>query len=574
MKNTRIRTQLVLSFSFIFLFFSPAFSLAQTDWSEGTIIPESGRENILNLAPESQQEYIHNGRLHAQIYPVDITGALAPLNAIQNIFNRKNSNLFQSILKTVAQEKTGYASFDDLLKGLGLHPYPNTEDQGVYAIPYPNNQRPNYRVGFGTIPRYNAIGFTFSCAACHSANLFGKTILGMTNRFPHANEYFYKMKKISPLVEPLINTWLFDQATSATPNEKLMISETLKNLGRVHPMMPIAEGLDTSLAHTSLSLNRRLNDEWATPSLLTEFFPRKDDFLDLHPSDSKPAVWWNLKYKNRWLSDGSVVSGNPIITNLLWNEIGRGTDLKLVQNWISANIKKVDEITAAIFATEAPRITDFYSEQELGGHLFVEKAKKGEIIFNNNCAKCHGQYEKVWTNPGTESLSFQDLIKTSQVKYKTQTRVIDVGTDPNRYLGMKSLEKMNNLKISKNYGVVVKAQTGYVPPPLVGIWSRWPYFHNNSIPDLCTLLTPAAQRIKVYFSGEANNKNTDFDKNCNGYPTGEKTPLSWRTALHLYNTAKEGMHNSGHDERILVENGQEKLSPDDKENLIRFLQTL
>ena len=36
--------------------------------------------------------------------------------------------------------------------------------------------------------------FTFSCAACHSSNLFGKTVLGMTNRFPKANEFFIKAK--------------------------------------------------------------------------------------------------------------------------------------------------------------------------------------------------------------------------------------------------------------------------------------------------------------------------------------------------------------------------------------------
>jgi len=44
-------------------------------------------------------------------------------------------------------------------------------------------------------------------------------------------------------------------------------------------------------------------------------------------ADSKPAVWWGLKYKNRWLSDGSVVSGNPIFTNIIWNELVTLNDL-------------------------------------------------------------------------------------------------------------------------------------------------------------------------------------------------------------------------------------------------------
>lgn len=59
--------------------------------------------------------------------------------------------------------------------------------------------------------------------------------------------------------------------------------------------------------------------------------------LDHFIADSKPAVWWNVKYKTRWLSDGSVMSGNPILTNFLWNELGRGVDLVELANWVRKN---------------------------------------------------------------------------------------------------------------------------------------------------------------------------------------------------------------------------------------------
>ena len=71
--------------------------------------------------------------------------------------------------------------------------------------------------------------------------------------------------------------------------------------------------------------------------------------LNYHPVDSKPSVWWNLKYKNRWLSDGSVVSGNPIFTNILWNEIGRGSDLKELEKWLDDNSKVVEDMTSFVF---------------------------------------------------------------------------------------------------------------------------------------------------------------------------------------------------------------------------------
>ncbi len=49
--------------------------------------------------------------------------------------------------------------------------------------------------------------------------------------------------------------------------------------------------------------------------------------------------------------------------------------------------------------------------------------------------------------------------------------VINVGTDPMRRLGMVSLERLNDLEISKQNGTLIRSQGGYVPPPLVGIGS-------------------------------------------------------------------------------------------------------
>ena len=167
-----------------------------------------------------------------------------------------------------------------------------------------------------------------------------------------------------------------------------------------------------------------------------------------------------------------------------------------------------------------------------------------------------------------------EKLKTVAVKYHDSTPVVNVGTDPFRRLGMKSLEQLNDLAISKKNGIVIQAQDGYVPPPLVGIWARWPYLHNNSIPNLCALLTPADRRPLAYYSGEANNTQTDYDFECGGYPTGVKTPKAWATREHLFDTRRRGMGNMGHDKGIFIRNGKEILSAEDKRSLIQFLQTL
>lgn len=538
----------------------------EPDWSQGAPIPAGGRANIYQRTNQEYVQYIRQGKLHAQIYPVTVTGILPPYAPIKRLIEEDSQNPFKKWLQYIIRGLSGYRSFNDVLKNLGLHPYPQESDEGVYSVPYPQEIRPEVLMGFGLIDRSGAQGFSFSCAACHSSQLFGKTVLGMTNRFPRANDFFIKAKRAMTLVEP----HLFQAYTGATNAERRLLQEAKDHMRSVNLKKPIALGLDTSLAQVSLSLNTRSRDPYATHSRWYSLFPRPDALLDENPADSKPAVWWNVKYKNRWLSDGSVLSGNPIFTNIIWNEIGRGADLVQLENWLAQNSQTIEELTTAVFSSEAPLITDFFPAEKIN----LERAKVGEQIFNKTCAKCHGFYDKAWSVAGSEALPYKDQLKTVSVRYKAQTPVVDVGTDPYRRQGMKSLEQLNKLAISQKNGVVIKAQDGYVPPPLVGIWARWPYFHNNSIPNLCALLTPGPLRPRAYYSGEANDPEKDFDFECNGYPLGAKTPSSWKTKVHLYNSDFRGLSNRGHDERIFLKDGKELLSPEDKKNLITFLQTL
>lgn len=539
---------------------------AQSLWDEGVPVPPGGRTNINNYSTQDFAAYRDAGKIHAQVYPVSVTGALPPYQPVLNVIEDGDNNPLRVVLGKIVQEISGITSFDQVMANLGLHPYPAISDKGVYQVPYPRGLRPEHRMGFGIIERNGAQGFTFSCAACHSSNLFGKTVLGMTNRFPTANDFFVKAKKLAPAVD----LWLFKTTSGANDAEVQLMKELKTNIQRVGTKQPVQLGLDTSLAQVSLSLNHRNKDAYATPSEWYEFFPRADEILDNNPADSKPMVWWNVKYKNRWLSDGSMISGNPIFTNIIWNEIGRGVDLKVLEKWLKENQKVIDELTTAVFSSEAPRFTDFYPAELID----IDTAKQGEKIFNQTCSKCHGTYEKAWNLPHADQLTHSEKLATTLVMSKTKTPVVDVGTDPYRRQGMKSLEKLNDLSISKTNKIVIKEQKGYVPPPLVGIWARWPYFHNNSVPSLCAVLTPAAQRPKAYYAGDALNTATDFDPDCNGYPADEHTPQAWKQAQFYFDTTRKGMSNSGHDMDIFIKNGQEILTAADKKALIKFLQTL
>jgi hypothetical protein len=114
-----------------------------------------------------------------------------------------------------------------------------------------------------------------------------------------------------------------------------------------------------------------------------------------------------------------------------------------------------------------------------------------------------------------------------------------------------------------------------VPPPLDGIWARYPYLHNQSVPSLCDLLVPAPMRTPVFWMGPDEDPDTDYDHDCVGLPTGDRVPASWMDdPRNRYDTSLPGLGNFGHDEWLTARDGSPALSADERSDLIAFLKTL
>jgi mono/diheme cytochrome c family protein len=547
------------------LFFSFSLFAQSPDWSQEALIPVEGRTNPYNLSEAEFQKNRAQGQIHAHLYPVESTGILIPEKPMRKILDNTMWNPLKSILNEIFKNIVGVDSFDGLFVWAGLVPPPDKNSPEMFQVALPKNIKKDDLYGYSRINKDGVETFTMSCAACHSDQLFGQTILGMSKRFPRANDFFIRAQSASQYYDPI----LVQLYTGANRTEIDLLNTAMENLKAVGLKQPLVLGLDTSLAQVALSLNRRSPTPWADKSSKHQENPRPD-LLDHQPGDSKPAVWWNTKYKTRWLSDGSVLSGNPIYTNLLWNEIGRGSDLHQLDQWFKENPNVIQELTTAVFSTPAPRFEDFFPAEKIS----KESALRGEVVFNNTCSRCHGIYEKNWSQNSAQALPWREQMQTHRVIYPQPTRTYDVGTDSYRRESMKSLEKLNDLEISKNQNILVKAQDGYVPPPLVGIWARWPYLHNNAIPNLCALLTRSSERPRTYYAGPAIDRQRDFDSECNGYPL-DQVPSQWLwNDEYYYDSRIEGMSNRGHDEGIFIKNGQELLSSQDKKDLIIFLQTL
>lgn len=544
--------------------------LSAPDWSRDVEIPLGEDRSDIYGHGENLPEIKREGYIHALKWPVEVTGLLIPYEPLKFFLEEKKSNPLRRFVERMAEARLGYKDMDGLYGWLGLNLYPdNSVASEVFQIPYPtiDGTKPYYRMGASLIKAPHApksTGLTFSCATCHSGRFMGQTVMGLTNKRPRANEFFVMAKKYVPLIP----SGFFRIATKATKEEKAMFKRTKDNLKYVGSVNPQVLGLDTSLPHVALSLHKRGDDDIASKKPVRRRRPHE---LNTFVADSKPMPWWNLKYKTRWLSDGSIVAGNPILTNFLWNELGRGTDLEELEEWMKNNEDSIEKLTAAAFATRAPHWTDFFPASSID----LEKAKRGETVFNESCKTCHGRYEKRWSYPMAELEPLSDQLKTERVFYHEKTPVKNVGTDPNRWMATKTFAGgLNRLRISKWMKTVVEPQEGYVPPPLEGVFLRYPYMHNNSIPNLCALMMRPSERPKKFVQGPAE-KPEDYDQDCVGYPVGDKIPQSWwQQRDAIFDTSRPGLRNIGHSKVFYDDEGRSKMSESEKRDLREFLKTL
>ncbi|GLR19222.1 c-type cytochrome [Portibacter lacus] len=148
-----------------------------------------------------------------------------------------------------------------------------------------------------------------------------------------------------------------------------------------------------------------------------------------------------------------------------------------------------------------------------------EKASKGEMLYNDHCAKCHGA--DIYPN----YLVDVDYVGTDPELAKANFAYVDF---LNWYNG-----SWYNQGINKAY---FEKTEGYVAPPLDGIWATAPYLHNGSVPDLESLLN-SATRPEYWKRRETYN----MEKVGWDYIVYSAT-----AGTTIYDTKKKGYSNKGH----------------------------
>lgn len=169
-------------------------------------------------------------------------------------------------------------------------------------------------------------------------------------------------------------------------------------------------------------------------------------------------------------------------------------------------------------------------------------ALEGEKLFKASCIKCHGQHDKdskgfpIYDAPKHIPIG---VVKTDDDKLKAfNQEFIDA---------VKSGSLGDLLTFNENI-----LGNGFFAPKLWGIWSRFPYLHNASVPTLYDLLSAPDKRPEVFSMKDAGEAYR-FDKKKLGLTTykqrGRQLWAKARAKLgdrDIYYIERVGHSNKGH----------------------------
>ncbi len=259
---------------------------------------------------------------------------------------------------------------------------------------------------------------------------------------------------------------------------------------------------------------------YRNPDLTLREVPREPK---LTHHDMDPPPWWNFRYREKLYIDAfATKSARALMPFLMVPENGPGK----FEEWES----DYEDVYAYLSSLEPPKYA-----YEIDASL----AARGEHIFSEHCATCHGTYG--------ESPEYPERV----------VDIDEIGTDRVR---LDALNEESRVAYADSWFTQFRSHAtnlhpkGYVAPPLHGIWASAPYLHNGSIPTLWHLLHPS-QRPRVW-RRQTHHENpaghTEFDQQKVGLKVVELTArpgffLSAYDRQQIFDTQGLGKSAAGHD---------------------------
>jgi cytochrome c2 len=360
-----------------------------------------------------------------------------------------------------------------------------------------------------------------NCLQCHAQMFNGELYVGMGNTFVD----FSDTKTISPSKIKLLEGFLKTMAPKKYQASKSFL-EVTRTIGPY--LTTTVRGVNAAdrLAAVLAAHRNPTTFEWLDKPQIT--IPE-----EVIPSDV-PA-WWLLKKKN----------------GMFYNGFGRGDfgRFLMASNLLTVNdsseSKQVDnnmpDVLAYIYSLQAPKYP-----QPIDAAL----AAKGQQVFTANCAKCHGTYGPDGQYPNL--LIPQSIIQTDSFLYKAN------------YQNPQFVDWFNSSWFAQGeHPARLVPYSGYIAPPLDGIWATAPYLHNGSVPNLEAVLNSKLR--PTYW--ERNFDNPQYDMANPGWVYTTHDKPGNLTNNTIYNTTLNGYGNYGH-------YFGDKLSDAERKAVVEYLKRL
>jgi len=352
-----------------------------------------------------------------------------------------------------------------------------------------------------------------NCLTCHSDHLNGQFVIGLGNT---TMDYRYDLQSGINFLSGIIKQKYgaeSDTYKAFSPFHKASMALSGKLRTEARGPNPADKLTAVLIAHRDPS-----SLAWSDSLLV----PIPDENI---PTDVPP--WWHLKKKNAMFYTG----------------IGRGDFSRFLM--ASSILTLSDTSEARVIDQQFPNVLAWIKTLEAPEYpKAVDKrlAEEGKRLFELNCSTCHGTYgpsgnypnllvalDKVGTDPALSN-AYTDGLYSNFINWYNESW-FTTGDHPGQLV----------------------IDTGYVAPPLDGIWATAPYFHNGSVPTVEAVLNSKERPQKWARSFN----NSDYDYQTLGW---KYKVLDSLDRCNCYDTTLKGYGNAGHpfgddldeDERLAV----------------------
>ena len=349
-------------------------------------------------------------------------------------------------------------------------------------------------------------GWVMNCLACHAGKVGGETIVGLPNSHTALQTFAEDSIKLKLLrFQPLAHL------------EKGMMAGI---------PLSFTNG-STNAVVFGIVLGALRNPDMSVDTT------RPIPVLTHHDADAPP--FWNVRKKSRLYIDGfAPKTARPLVQFMLIPRNDRETVLAWEDDY--------EDVLAWIESLEAPAYP---------WPIDYELAARGEQLFGQSCAECHGTYGNNETYP--EVTISMDVVGTDPVRLNALT------PEHRRWMQSGWMSRFGRDEVILDPG-------GYVAPPLDGVWASAPYLHNGSVPTLWHLFHPG-ERPAVWLRTE-----DGYDRQRIGLEVSEFDSIPEEVEItadrrRYFDTQLTGKSAAGHE-------FPDVLTEDEKRAVIEYLKTL